>query len=322
MTDKVVSNNSHVKAKKTEVEDHPRNSSISNKTKSATTCNDSLKSKTSNVNAVCATCGKCLIDSNHFACVTKLLHDVNARTKKPNVVPISTVHFDNDQFALILSYGDLVQGNIMINRVYYVEGLNHNLFSVGQFCDVDLEDIPLSRRDIVFTTREQDWRHSSTKKASDYDNSDLVPQLQIFSPLVDTPVSLQQELDLLFGLLYDDFFNADPEMCMFALIMSTAEPKTIKEAMADSAWIEEEGINFEESFAPVARFEAIRIFIAYAAHKSFLIYQMDVKIAFLNGPLKEEVYVAQPDRFVDPDHLEKVYRLMKALYGLKQASRA
>ncbi|GJX34353.1 retrovirus-related pol polyprotein from transposon TNT 1-94 [Tanacetum coccineum] len=84
----------------------------------------------------------------------------------------------------------------------------------------------------------------------------------------------------------------------------------------------EEGIDFEESFAPVARLEAVRIFVAYAAHKSFPIYQMDVKMAFLNGPLKEEVYVAQPDGFVDPDHPEKVYRLRKALYGLKQAPRA
>nr|GEV77350.1 retrovirus-related Pol polyprotein from transposon TNT 1-94 [Tanacetum cinerariifolium] len=127
----------------------------------------------------------------------------------------------------------------------------------------------------------------------------------------------------------------DLEMCMYALTMSTAKPKNIKEAMADSAWIEamqeelitkgyaqEEGINYVESFTPVARLEAVRIFIAYTAHKSFLIYHMDVKTAFLNGPLKEEVYVAQPDGFVDPDHPEKVYRLRKALYGLKQAPRA
>nr|GEV27356.1 retrovirus-related Pol polyprotein from transposon TNT 1-94 [Tanacetum cinerariifolium] len=119
--------------------------------------------------------------------------------------------------------------------------------------------------------------------------------------------------------------------------------KNIKEAMADSTWIEamqeelyqfdrlqlvakgyaqEEGIYFEESFAPVARLDAVRIFIAYAAHKSFLFFQMDMKTTFLNGPLKEEVYVAQPDGFVDPDHLEKVYQLRKALYGLKQAPRA
>ncbi|GJW47463.1 retrovirus-related pol polyprotein from transposon TNT 1-94 [Tanacetum coccineum] len=171
----------------------------------------------------------------------------------------------------------------------------------------------------------------------------------------------------------------DPEMYMFALTVSTAEPKNIKEAMDDSAWIkvmqeelhqfdrlrvwelvdkpfgknvikqkwlwknkkdedqtiirnkarlvakgyaQEEGIDFEESFASVARLEVVWIFIAYATHKSFPIYQMDVKTTFLNGPLKEEVYVAQPDGFVDPDHPDKVYRLRKALYGLKQAPRA
>ncbi|GKC39558.1 retrovirus-related pol polyprotein from transposon TNT 1-94 [Tanacetum coccineum] len=168
-------------------------------------------------------------------------------------------------------------------------------------------------------------------------------------------------------------------MCMFALTVSTVEPKTIKEAMADSALIEamqkelyqfdrlqvwelvdkpfgknviklkwlwknkkdedqtvilnkvrlvakgyaqEEGMDFEESFALVPRLEAVRIFVAYVSHKSFPIYQMDVKTAFLNGPLKDEVYVAQPDGFTDPDHPKKVYRLRKALYGLKQAPRA
>ncbi|GJY80458.1 hypothetical protein Tco_0493209 [Tanacetum coccineum] len=183
MKDKVVLDNSQMKLKKTEVEDHHTVSSISNKTKSVTACNDSLKSRTSNVNVVCATCGKCVFNSNHNACVSKFIHDVNARTMKPKVVPISTrqsksqanksiatppkktvasestiqksksyyrmlyektskactVHFGNDQFAPILGYGYLVQGNIMINRVYYVEGLNHNLFLVGQFCDADME---------------------------------------------------------------------------------------------------------------------------------------------------------------------------------------
>ncbi|GKE70896.1 retrovirus-related pol polyprotein from transposon TNT 1-94, partial [Tanacetum coccineum] len=203
MKDKLMPNNSQVKDKKTEVEDHPRISSISNKTKSVTACNENLKSRTSNVNVVSATCGKCMFNSNHDACVSKFLNDLNARTKKPKVVPISarkpkiqankyvatplkktsasestiqksksyyrmlyektrsnlsnipssfnsladcstypihcTVHFGNDQFAPILGYEDLVQGNITINRVYNVEGLNHNLFSVGQFCDADLE---------------------------------------------------------------------------------------------------------------------------------------------------------------------------------------
>ncbi|GJV91617.1 retrovirus-related pol polyprotein from transposon TNT 1-94 [Tanacetum coccineum] len=87
--DKVVPNNSQVKFKKKEVEDHHRISSISKKTKSVTACNDSLNSRTSNVNVVCAECGKCVFNSNHDACVSRYLNDVNARTKKPNVVPIS-----------------------------------------------------------------------------------------------------------------------------------------------------------------------------------------------------------------------------------------
>ncbi|GJV18139.1 retrovirus-related pol polyprotein from transposon TNT 1-94 [Tanacetum coccineum] len=99
MKDKVLSNNRQVKFKKTEVEDHLRISRISNQTKSVIASNDSLNSRTSNVNSVCATCGKC------------------------------TVRFGNNQFSPILGYGDLVQGNITINRVYYVEGLNHNSFS-------------------------------------------------------------------------------------------------------------------------------------------------------------------------------------------------
>ncbi|GJT90247.1 retrovirus-related pol polyprotein from transposon TNT 1-94, partial [Tanacetum coccineum] len=112
---------------------------------------------------------------------------------------------------------------------------------------------------------------------------------------------------------------------------------------------QEEGIDFEESFAPVARMEAIRIFLAYAAHKSFTVFQMDVKTArmeairiflayaahksftvfqmdvktaFLHGTLKEDVYVCQPEGFIDADHPSHVYRLKKALYGLKQAPRA
>nr|GEX04770.1 retrovirus-related Pol polyprotein from transposon TNT 1-94 [Tanacetum cinerariifolium] len=85
---------------------------------------------------------------------------------------------------------------------------------------------------------------------------------------------------------------------------------------------QEEGIDFEESFPLVARMEAIRIFLAYAAHKSFTVFQMDVKTAFLHGSLKEDVYVCQPEGFIDADHPSHVYKLKKALYGLKQAPRA
>nr|GEZ47376.1 hypothetical protein [Tanacetum cinerariifolium] len=84
-----------------------------------------------------------------------------------------------------------------------------------------------------------------------------------------------------------------------------------KSRLVSKGYAQKEEVYFEESFAPVARLEAVRLFIAYAAHKSFIVYQMDVKTAFLYGPLKEEVYVNQPDGFVDPYHPDKVYRLKK-----------
>nr|GEU79236.1 zf-CCHC domain-containing protein/DUF4219 domain-containing protein/UBN2 domain-containing protein [Tanacetum cinerariifolium] len=126
MNDEVMLNNIQVKSKNTEVEDHHRISSMSNKIKFVTACNDSLKSRPSNVNDVCATCEKCVFNSNHDSCVSKLIHDVNARTKKPKMHKandgqskaavqfieeyLGTVRFGNDQFALILGYGDLSQG--------------------------------------------------------------------------------------------------------------------------------------------------------------------------------------------------------------------
>nr|GEZ83620.1 retrovirus-related Pol polyprotein from transposon TNT 1-94 [Tanacetum cinerariifolium] len=152
--------------------------------------------------------------------------------------------------------------------------------------------------------------------------------------------------------------RSDGDICMYVLSVNTMEPKNVKEAMTDPAWIDsmqeellqfkrldnkhdegqtviknksrlvvrrypqEEGIDFEESFAPVARMEDIRIFLAYAAHKSFTVSQMDVKTAFLHGSLKEDVYVCQPEGFIDADHPSHVYKLKKALYGLKQAPRA
>ncbi|GKA47149.1 retrovirus-related pol polyprotein from transposon TNT 1-94 [Tanacetum coccineum] len=95
-----------------------------------------------------------------------------------------------------------------------------------------------------------------------------------------------------------------------------------KARLVAKGYRQEEGLDFEESFAPVARLEAIRIFLANAASKNMTVYQMDVKTAFLNGELKEVVYVSQPEGFVDPDRPHHVYRLKKALYGLKQAPRA
>nr|GEU32581.1 integrase, catalytic region, zinc finger, CCHC-type, peptidase aspartic, catalytic [Tanacetum cinerariifolium] len=367
---------------------------------------------------------------------------------------LGTVKFGNDQIAPILGYGDLVQGVVTIKRVYYVEGLNHNLFSVGQFCDTNLEVAfrkstcyicDLKGNDLLTGSRGTDlysitlqdttspnliclmakatlsqawlWHrrlaHLNFDTINLLSKNDIVvglPKLKfikiIFVLLVvskssavttadahnqrqqqhTTPLnnqitpaptcqvptqalsvtsteninqaemiaenvqvaddegrrryktegrrSLNKSLEILHNQLEQRQLEFDGEMSMFALIVSRTKPKNNKEAMADSAWIKsmqeelhqfdrlDEGDDFEESFAPVARFEAVRLFIAYAAHKSFTVYQMDVKTTFLYSPLKEEVYINQPDGFVDPYHPDKVYRLKKALYGLKQAPRA
>ncbi|GJT99296.1 retrovirus-related pol polyprotein from transposon TNT 1-94 [Tanacetum coccineum] len=185
--------------------------------------------------------------------------------------------------------------------------------------------------------------------------------------------------DLSKPVMTRQWLHTDSEVCMYALTVSTFEPKKIKEAMAGHSWIEsiqdefnqferlqiwelvprpegknvialkwlwkkkcdaenivvrnktrlvakgykqEEGIDFEESFSPVARLEAVRMFISFATHMNITIFQMDVKTDFLNGPLKEEVYVSQPEWFIDSEFPNHVYRLKKALYGLKQVPRA
>nr|GFA33067.1 retrovirus-related Pol polyprotein from transposon TNT 1-94 [Tanacetum cinerariifolium] len=173
---------------------------------------------------------------------------------------------------------------------------------------------------------------SQRQKASDYDNPNPVPQQKNVSTSADEHLPSQQELDLLFGPLNDEFFNAvDKPFGKMVIKLKWLwknkkdEDQTVirnKARLVAKGYAHEESIDFEESFAAVARLEAVWIFIAYEAHKSFSIFHMDVKTTFLNGPLKEEVYVAKPDGFVNPDHPENVYRLRKALYGLKQAPRA
>nr|GEY00378.1 retrovirus-related Pol polyprotein from transposon TNT 1-94 [Tanacetum cinerariifolium] len=470
---------------------------------------------------------------------------------------MGTVRFENDHVAAILGFGDLQWGNILITRVYFIEGLGHNLFSVGQFCDSDLEvafrrnacfvrnlegvDLlkgdrlknlytinlhemastspiclmarasstkswlwhqrlshlnfdtinDLARNDRVsglpkFKYHKEhlcpSWEQGKSKRAShppkpvpnsrqrlhllhmdlcgpmriasingkryvlvivdDYsrytwnDHKDIwklgakgdigffsgysanscayriynrrtkkiietmnvsfdelsvmafkqrssKPRLQsmtsgqissgldlTYAPsTITTQQPTEDELDLLFEAMYDDYIGGQP----------SATARTVKESMTDLAWLEsmqeellqfkrldvwvlvpapdnispltlkwsfknkhdeeqtiirnksclvmrgyhqEEGVDFKESFAPVTRMEAIRIFLAYAAHKSFSVFQMDIKTAFLHGSLKEDVYVCQPEGFIDADHPSHVYKLKKAQYRIKQAPRA
>nr|GEU50153.1 hypothetical protein [Tanacetum cinerariifolium] len=138
--------------------------------------------------------------------------------------------------------------------------------------------------------------------------------------------------------------NEDFHTCMFSCFLSQEESKRVHQALKDPSWIKamqekllqfkmqnstcsqghtkEEGIDYEEVFAPVPRIEAIRLFLAYASFMGFMVYPMDVKSAFLYETIKEKVYVCQPSGFEDPDYLDKVYKVVKALYGLHQALRA
>ncbi|GJT47970.1 retrovirus-related pol polyprotein from transposon TNT 1-94 [Tanacetum coccineum] len=375
--------------------------------------------------------------------------------------------FGNDNFAAITGYGDYIQGNITICHVYYVEGLRYNLFSIGQFCNGDLEvafhsktcyvrnlegdDLLIGDRELnLYTISISDMAASSpvclmskatstkldlvdslpkfkygkdhicsacergkSKKAShplklipsdhsklellhmdlceadefnqeDSAHSDGNSQFVSYNPPSSEeiessstalePLNVQNfhqvqpsthiwiknhPLDQVIGdpskpVMTRQRLHIDSKVYMYALTVSTIEPKNIKEAMANHKgknvialkWLwknkcdaenivvrnktrlvakgykKEEGIDFEESFAPVARLEAVRMFIAYVAHKNITTFQMNVKTDFLNGPLKEEVYVSQPEGFIDPKFPNHVYRLKKALYGLKQAPRA
>nr|GEU31978.1 copia protein [Tanacetum cinerariifolium] len=321
---------------------------------------------------------------------------------------IGTVRFRNDHFGAIMGYGDYVICDSVISRVYYVEGLGHNLFSVRKFCDSDLkvafkkqscyvrdtdgvELIKGSRGSNLYTISVEDMMKSSSiavatacytqnrslnhtrhhktpyelvhNKKHDliffrvfgalcYPTNDsedigkLQPTTDIGIFVVQAPVnsagtpsfttidqdaaslsispstSALQSHSLHQGVAAKPHYMEDhhvapvdnnPFVNVFAL-----EPHSEASSSGDIRSIE----STYESFAPVARIEAIRIFIANAASKNMTIYQMDVRTTFLNGELKEEVYASQPEGFVDPDHPTHVYRLKKALYRLKQAPRA
>ncbi|GJY76932.1 putative ribonuclease H-like domain-containing protein [Tanacetum coccineum] len=139
--------------------------------------------------------------------------------------------------------------------------------------------------------------------------------------------------------VYEGKTHKDLHTCLFTCFLSQVEPKKVIQALTDPSWIEamqdellqfklqkvytqKEGIDYDEVFAPVARIEAIRLFLAYASFKDFIVYQMDAKSAFLYGKIKEEVYGCQPPGFEDPEFHDRVYKVEKALYSLHQAPRA
>nr|GEU82753.1 uncharacterized mitochondrial protein AtMg00810-like [Tanacetum cinerariifolium] len=341
---------------------------------------------------------------------------------------LGTVKFRNDHVAKIMGYGDYKIGNVTILRVYFVEGLRNNLFSVGQFCanfEVafrqhtcfihNLDGVDLltgSRGNNLYTLSLRDMMASSpiclpkikfkkdhlcsacamgkSKKKSHKPKSKDTNQEKLYILHMDlcgpmrvesingkkyilvigdnyyrfTWVKCLRSKDeapdfiikflkmIQAGISHETSVACSPQQnnvverrnhtlikaARTMLIYAQALLFLWEEAVATALQAEltglpssttvdqdapsPKGIDFEESFAPVARLEAIRIFFAYAAYKNMLVYQMDVKTAFLNGNLREEVYVSQPNGFVDQDNPNHVYKLKKALYGLKQAPRA
>nr|GEV36745.1 retrovirus-related Pol polyprotein from transposon TNT 1-94 [Tanacetum cinerariifolium] len=307
-------------------------------------------------------------------------HMMRDRSRLMNFVKkfIGTVRFRNDHFGAIMGYEDYVIGNSVISRVYYVEGLGHNLFFVGQFYLGKLQPTVDTGIFIGYAPSRKGYRiynkrtrrimetihvqfdeltepmapvQLGTRPAPNFltlgqISSGLIPNLVPATPYA-TPTN--KEIEILFQPMFDEYIKPPcakrpipPAQAEQAPVNSAGTPlsNTVdqdiykvkldeygdvlknKVRLVAKGYRQEEGINFEESFALVAHIEAIRIFIANATSKNMTVYQMDVKTAFLNGELKEEVYVSQPEGFVDPDHPTHVYRLKKALYGLKQAPRA
>ncbi|GJU41867.1 putative ribonuclease H-like domain-containing protein [Tanacetum coccineum] len=184
------------------------------------------------------------------------------------------------------------------------------------------------------------------------------PVEQIIGDLNSAPQTRRMTKNLkehgLFSSVQQRTNHKDFQNCLFACFLSQEEPKKVwtlvdlpngkrgigtkwvyrnkkdergivikkKARLVAQGYTQEEGINYDEVFAPVAKIEAIRLFLAYASFKDFVVYQMDVKSAFLYGKIEEEVYVCQPLGFEDPDFHDRVYKVEKALYGLHQAPRA
>ncbi|GJV18620.1 retrovirus-related pol polyprotein from transposon TNT 1-94 [Tanacetum coccineum] len=213
---------------------------------------------------------------------------------------------------------------------------------------------PIPQQPCILPTR-NDWDHLFQPMLDEYFNPP--PSAISPSQVVDTPRAVDLVDSLVSTLIDQDAPSTSIPSTQEqeqSPIISQVEPKTYKEVMLGPSWIDamqeeiheierlqvkkdecggvlknkarlvakgyrqEEGIDFEESFAPIARIEAIRIFIANVVTKNMTIYQIDVKMIFLNGELREEVYVSQPKGFVDPDKPNHVYMLKKALYGLNK----
>nr|GEU94187.1 hypothetical protein [Tanacetum cinerariifolium] len=287
-------------------------------------------------------------------------HITGDRSQLTNFIDkfLGTVKFGNDHVEKTMGYGDYQIGNVTISRVYFVEGLGHNLFFVGQFCDSDLkvsfrqhtcfirnlEGVDLltgSRGNNLYTLSLGDIvdhpaseviapivevvalnpaASTGSPSSTTFDQDATLPSNSQTTPETQSSIILgdvkddNHDLDVT-HLNNDLFFAMQEELNEFErLEVWELVPRIDKVMVITLKWIYK--VKLDELG------ESIRIFLAFSAHINMVVYQMDVKTTFLNGNLREEVYVSQPYGFEDKDNPNHMYKLKKALYGLKQAPRA
>nr|GFA36342.1 retrovirus-related Pol polyprotein from transposon TNT 1-94 [Tanacetum cinerariifolium] len=369
------SKSSRSKNKEAEVEEHHRNLLLSKNNKHILSACNNIQIDSQDVisKVVCDTCSKCLISVNHDKCLSNYVNGNNSCGKNQKAkVSVKEIQMKyQPKVAKPTKVGTLERLATPKPRKprFLLRVYNRRTKKIMETMNVSFDELSA----MAFKQRSSKPRLQSMTSGHISSGLDLT-----YAP---STITTQQpsEGSPSRPILTRNQLRSDGDMCMYALTVSTLEPKNVKEAMTDPAWIEsmqeellqfkrfdvwvlvptpdnispltlkwlfknkhdeeqmvirnksrlvvrgyrqEEGIDFEESFAPVARMEAIKIFLAYAAHKSFTVFQMDVKNAFLHGSLKEDMYVCQPEGFIDADHPSHVYKLKKALYGLKQAPRA
>nr|GEZ65303.1 hypothetical protein [Tanacetum cinerariifolium] len=249
--------------------------------------------------------------------------------------------FDTDFLTQSMNYVPVAVGIILDESVGIQGDLNAGISSGNEATSQDYIVMPIWKDASYFDTPSKDVGDVTHNEDDDKDKSkdDSSPKevnaAGQHTKGMTNPTSKKGFL----SVVYEEKTHVTMNNCLYACFLSQIEPTSIAKALSDSFWVEamqeelmkfklqqshrqEEGIEYEEVFAPVAIIEAIRLFLAYASFMGFLVYQMDVKSAFLYRTIKEEVYVTQPPGFKDPTHLDKVYKVVKALYGLHQAPRA
>nr|GEZ75818.1 hypothetical protein [Tanacetum cinerariifolium] len=270
------------------------------------------------------------------------LFDIDSLTRTINYQPVTA---ENQYNPVQNKEGDVAFDGKEHDAEKPESAVNLSLSTRNRDFNVDFEDYSedssnnVSAAGLIVPTAGQNYSNSTNPiSAAGPSNTNTSPT-HGKSSLQDAsqpPKMLKRE-----DIAYSDHENVGEEGDFNNLETSITEPKRVHQALKDPSWIEatqEEllqfkmqkvwilvdlphGIDYEEVFASIARIEAIRLFLAYASFMGFMVYQMDVKSAFLYGTIEEEVYVCQPPWFEDPDHPDKVYKVVKALYGLHQAPR-